>query len=56
MRGGADSELPKGKCQSECNGQLANCLRANSALCPTDNTIIEYEYKTEKGDNKRLYD
>jgi len=38
-----DSELLEGERLPERNGQLANCLRANAALCPTDNTIIEYD-------------
>ena len=40
---GVDSELPKGKSCIKRNGQYANCLRANSALCATDNAIREYE-------------
>ena len=41
--GGVDSELPKGKSCVKRNRQYANCLRANSALYATDNTIREYE-------------
>ena len=42
-QGGVDSELLKGKSCIKRNGQYANCLRANPALCATDNTIREYE-------------
>ena len=42
-----DSELPKGKSCVKRNRQYANCLRANSALCATDNAIREYEEDEE---------
>jgi DNA (cytosine-5)-methyltransferase 1 len=34
---------------------IANCLRANAALCPTDNTIIEWvaDYRNDEGLRKR---
>ena len=41
--GGADGELLKSKSCIKRNGQYANCVRANSALSATDNTVREYE-------------
>lgn len=53
VEGGADSQLLESQCFAERNGQydkreadkIANCLRSNGALCPTDNVIKERKWK-----------